>query len=194
MLDAILSPDWEYRYYSFNSKWAPDEMMAGMRNGSGDEYFISFNSAGAIIKGFDHESPMSPYATESQATWPGVLDDVPTEFQAFLTEPALSIQDTTFCIWREHSDSTWQTGKIRYPNTADPDGSEGLLFILDGDPKTYQALAEEYYEQKIDLAAVAHIYEHKPLTSEIVSRLNADFTIEELKEEIAEIGYPQGAT
>src|SRR6185369_15285801 len=84
MLDAILSPDWEYRYYSFNSNWAPDEMMASMRNGSGDEYFILFNSIGAIIKGFDHESPMSPSASQSQATWPGVLDDVPTEFQGFL--------------------------------------------------------------------------------------------------------------
>ncbi len=23
MLDAILSPEWVYRYYSFNSKWGP---------------------------------------------------------------------------------------------------------------------------------------------------------------------------
>ena len=39
MLDAIMSPEWEYRYYSFNSKWYESEMMASMRNGSGDEYF-----------------------------------------------------------------------------------------------------------------------------------------------------------
>jgi hypothetical protein len=194
MLDAILSPDWEYRYYSFNSNWAPNEMMASMRNGSGDEYFILFNSIGAIIKGFDHESPMSPYADESQATWPGVLDDVPAEFQGFLSEPAFSIQDTTFCIWRKHSDSTWQTGKITYPNAPDPDGSEGLLFILDSDPKTYHTFAEAYYEQEVELAAVEHIYEHKALTPEIITRLNADVTLEELKEEIEEIGYPKSAT
>ena len=30
MLDAILSPEWEFRYYSFNSKWAEGEMMASM--------------------------------------------------------------------------------------------------------------------------------------------------------------------
>lgn len=23
MLDGILCPEWEYRYYSFNSQWAP---------------------------------------------------------------------------------------------------------------------------------------------------------------------------
>src|ERR1044072_267162 len=80
MLDAIMSSDRDYRYYSFDSKWGKGEMMATMRDGSGDEYFILFNSAGAIIKGFAHESPMSPYANESRKVWPGVLDDVPAEF------------------------------------------------------------------------------------------------------------------
>ena len=37
-LDLILSPEWEDRYYSFNSRWDSNEMMASMRNGSGDEW------------------------------------------------------------------------------------------------------------------------------------------------------------
>jgi hypothetical protein len=77
MLDAIMSPDWEYRYYSFDSKWDLNEMMASMRNGQGDDFFILFNDNGAIIKGFDHESPMSPYANDPKRVWPGVLDEVP---------------------------------------------------------------------------------------------------------------------
>jgi hypothetical protein len=28
MLDAILSPEWQYRYYSFNAHWSAGEMMA----------------------------------------------------------------------------------------------------------------------------------------------------------------------
>ncbi|MEO6655099.1 MAG: hypothetical protein ABIO36_03375 [Pyrinomonadaceae bacterium] len=67
MLDAIMSPEWEYRYFSFNSKWADRERLASMRNGSGDEYYIWFGAIGAIIKGFDHESEMSPYATDKLA-------------------------------------------------------------------------------------------------------------------------------
>lgn len=39
VLDAILCPDWEYRYYSFNSRWGFGDEMASMRNGSGDEWF-----------------------------------------------------------------------------------------------------------------------------------------------------------
>src|SRR5919198_763652 len=125
MLDAIMSPEWEYRYYSFNSKWDEGEMMASMRDGVGDDYFILFGHRGAIIKGFEHESPMSPYLRESGEPWPGVLDDVPSEFQDFLTEPAFSIRDTTFCIWRRHTDPSWQVGEIDYPEEDDPDGSEG---------------------------------------------------------------------
>ncbi|MDQ4120401.1 MAG: hypothetical protein M3209_03035 [Acidobacteriota bacterium] len=190
MLDAIMSPEWEYRYYSFNSKWNKGEMMASMRNGSGDEYFILFNSHGAILKGFAHESPMSPFANEPPEVWRGVLDDVPIEFQGFLTEPAFSIEETTFCIWRRYSDVSWQIGNIDYPEDDNPDGSEDLLWILDGNPETYQYFAAEYYEQDIHLSAVQHIYEHKPLTDNIISELNADVSKRELRKDIKEIGYP----
>ncbi len=189
MLDAILSPVWEDRYYSFNSKWGKGEMMASMRNGSGDEYFIVFNQHGAIIKGFDHESPMSPYATNSGKIWPGILDGVPDEFSGFLSEPAFSMQDITFCYWRRHIDSSWQAGEICYPAGDDPDGSQGLLSILDSRADTYRDFAEEYYEKEVDIEAVEHIYSHRPLTPAILNMLNADISMEELRADMEEIGY-----
>jgi hypothetical protein len=192
-LDAIMSPEWESRYYSFNSKWGEREMMASMRDGSGDEYFILFNSHGAILKGFAHESPMSPDGTEAEKLWSGVLEDVPDEFKDFLSEPAFSIEDTTFCIWRRPCDSFWQVGKIDYPEGDDPDGAEDLLYMLDAKPSTYKEFAEEYYERAVDLAAVEHVYQQKPLTDEIIKMLNADVSKEDLQLDIEEIGYPDGA-
>jgi hypothetical protein len=56
MLDAIICPEWEYRYYSYNSRWSHGEEMASMRNSQGDEWFILFDSVGTAIKGLDHES------------------------------------------------------------------------------------------------------------------------------------------
>lgn len=194
VLDAIMSPEWESRYYSFNSKWGEGEMMASMNNGSGDEYFIMFNSHGAIIKGFAHESPMNSYGAESGRLWPGVLDDVPTKFQDFLSEPAFSIPYTTFCIWRKDTDSSWQVGSIDYPEGDDPDGSEDLLSILDGRPSTYKEFAEEYYEREIALSAVEDVYRHKPLTDEIIQKLNPDVSKGELRSDLEEIGYPGGAS
>lgn len=58
MLDAILSPEWEYRYYSFNQAWSDGGMMASMRNGSGDHWFAIFCAAGAAIHGLAHEAPI----------------------------------------------------------------------------------------------------------------------------------------
>lgn len=165
-------------------------MLASMRNSSGDDYFILFNAHGAIIKGFAHESPMSPYATDTGKPWPGVLDDIPTEFDNFLSEPAFSIGDVTFCLWRRYTDTSWQMGTIHYPAGRDPDGSEELLSILDGEPTTYSEFAEEYYEQDIDTVVIEHIYQHRPLTDDIISALNTDISSEELQADIEEIGYP----
>src|SRR5438874_2641179 len=115
MLDAILMPEWQYRYYSFNSQWAPGEQMASMRDGSGDEWFCLFESAGAALKGFDHESAMSPWGNDDHAIWKGVLDEVPPVFARFLNEPAFSMKDTTFCIWRTNQDAVWRVGAIEFP-------------------------------------------------------------------------------
>ena len=190
VLDTIMSPEWEYRYYSFNSKWGEAEEMASMRNGSGDDYFILFNSQGAIMKGFSHESPMSPWASDPMQVWPGVLDQVPSEFGEFLTEPAFSMSEITFCIWRRIEDGSWQTGHIQYPDDEDPDGSEWLLSILDGNPQTYQEFAEEYYERAVDLSSVTAIYEHRPLTLEIIRKLNPEASLSSLRSDLAEIAYP----
>lgn len=189
MLDAIVMDDWEYRYYSFDAHWGDNEMLASMRDGSGDSYFILFNSAGAVIKGFAHESTMAGYAADSGQVWPGVLDQVPEEFVQALNDPAFVREETSFCIWRKYDDSKWQIGKIEFPDEEDPDGSADLLFMLDGNPKTYQQWASEYYERPIPLDKVTEVYKHKPLTQQLVSSLNSDRLLDDLKSDLDEIGY-----
>jgi hypothetical protein len=63
--------------------------------------------------------------------------------------------------------------------------------MLDGNPATYQAWAEEYYERAIDHAAIAHVYEHQPLTSDRVRAINDAVELTDLAEDIEEIGYPR---
>jgi hypothetical protein len=116
MLDAILSPDWESRFYSFDSRWSPTDKMASMRDGSGNDYSIVFTAAGAYARGFDHESPMSPYRVTPLAPWPGLLDVVPEVFRPQVEEPAFSEPDgtprATVCFWRERADTEWKSGSI----------------------------------------------------------------------------------
>ncbi|MFJ5881417.1 hypothetical protein [Kitasatospora cineracea] len=196
MLDAILSPDWEDRYHSFNAGWADGEEMASMRNGSGDEYSIVFSAAGACVRGFDHEAPMSPYGDDGEP-WPGVIDEVPEAFRPFVAEPAFTDENdvpaVTACLWREAADDRWRHGAIDFPTGCpDPDGAAGLFALLvDRSPEAFQRFAEDYYEVHPDLEAVRDVYALRPLSRELVSSLNPEVTLADLAEDIAEIGYPQ---
>ncbi len=195
MLDAILSPEWEYRYYSFVAAWGPEEELASMRNGSGDDYAVVFSPAGAWVGVFAHESPMSPWALEPPRPWPGVLDTVPTAFRACVQEPAFILDGVPMvsaCLWRQTSDDCWRTGAIDFPaGREDPDGSEGLLeLLLDDSPEAYRRFAEDYYELRVDLAAVRQVYALRPLTQPLVTALNDQLSVADLAYDIAEIGYP----
>ncbi len=184
-IDSILCPEWEYRYFSFNASWTPEESLSSMRNGEGDDWLILFNRHGAIVKGFVLASAMA-----KNCPWPGVVDAVPDEFSGFADEPAFAIDKTTFCLWRRHSDPTWNVGRIEYPAGRDPDGSGKLLRFLDGNPATYQAWGEEYYGARLNPKAVEQIYRHERLTEFLVRSLNPKAKLRHLRPEIEEIGYP----
>jgi len=188
VLDAILSPDWEYRYYSFDSHWAEGEMMASMRNGSGDQWFALLSPAGVALHGLAHESAAFRHGSPLL----GIFDSLPREFHTnFLSEPAFDTANSTFCIWRRATDDRWSTGAVNLPPGEDPDGSAELLAILAGDPRHYVQFAAEYYERELDIGDVAAVYRHLPLTEGLVKRLNPKVDLESLRADMSEIGYPE---
>jgi hypothetical protein len=189
VLDAISSPEWDSRYYSYNANWSSDEEMGSMRNGCGDEFYVLFNSHGCFIKGFAHESAMSSWGTNEQKPWNGLLENVPSEFKSAVNEPAFSMDNISFCIWRAFTDNKWHIGAFDFADDDDPDGSEYLLELFDRKPSSYLAFAGDYFELELDLQLVESIYEHRPLNSEIVYRLNPDADLEQLKIDLIEIGY-----
>ena len=48
--DAIIEPEWEYRYFSYNSQWGQNEEMASMRDGSGGHWFVLFEPDNVAYK------------------------------------------------------------------------------------------------------------------------------------------------
>ena len=191
MLDAVMCESWDSRYCSFDSKWNVGEMLGTMRNGAGDEYYIYFSEYGAIIKGFDHESEMN-LCDEPEEVWKGVLDAVPSEFDNFLQDDAFPREYTTFCLWNLNNNPKWQTGQIEYPNDDEKaDGSNWMLFLLDGSPETYRDWAKTYYNKEICLETVKKIYSCEPLSEEMVVKLNPKRNFADLTGDIEEIGYPK---
>ncbi|MFD8327988.1 hypothetical protein [Streptomyces lydicus] len=196
MAEAVLTTDADRRH-GFNSRWSDTEELASMSNGSGDEYAVVFSPAGAYIRGFDHESPLTPYHHEDvPAPWPGVVDSVPEPFRRYVDEPAFTDEDgtpvVTVCLWRGAADEHWQAGPVEFPEGhPDPDGSGWLFGLLtDPTPEAFQEFAEDYYETAVDLRAVRQVYDLRPLDRELITALNPAASVERVVEAAVTIGYP----
>ena len=184
-MDAIISQEWQYRYYSFNSKWDTNERCLQMQNGSGEEMHILFLEDGCAINGFAHE-----YEQKDKAK---LTNNLPTIFNDFIFgEPVKSI-GTTFCLWTTEL-KNWQVGQLENFE----DNSEEMLNIFDGNPQTYIDWATEYYEEEgvlvesgIPLDTVTKIYNGQTLTKEMVLTIVEELEDwEQLETDLKEIGYP----
>lgn len=184
VLDAVMSPQWESRYYMFDVAWGEAERSASMRNGCGDQWNAILCAQGIALVGLAHESPGFTPGTPH----PGIFAELPEAFHDnLLHEPAFETADATFCIWRLLEDDRWHAGR----DLPDDDGSEALLTILDGEPQAYVDYAAEYFELEVSAADVAAVYEHRLLTAELVARLNPEADFAALEAELSEIGYPR---
>ncbi|MGI4833652.1 MAG: hypothetical protein ACRYFK_09350 [Janthinobacterium lividum] len=182
VLDAINSPEWEYRYYSYNPAWSASEALLEMRDGEGDQLLVLFRPEGCAVNGY--------LDADDQPDKAQLTRGLPAAFDDFLFgEPVASI-GTTFCLWYTPAHG-WQTGVLGSTD----DGSDELLAVFDNYPATYAAWATEYYTDETDrppitAAAVAPIYRHEVLTKAMVLALNPeldDFVA--LGAELQEIGY-----
>ncbi|MEU3406663.1 hypothetical protein ABZ766_22360 [Streptomyces sp. NPDC006670] len=174
VLDATMGGDPRFSRYSFDAAWAPGTEAALMDNGSGDDFSVLFTPAGVLVRGFDHESPMSPYGTDDEQVWPGVIDEVPAALRPLLDHPAfvdegLGVARVTACLWWETGGTAWRAGSaIDFPpGSADPDGSGHLFRLLtDRSPEAVQAHFEDYYERPVPLDTVRHVLAGHPLPPE----------------------------
>ena len=188
-LDLILSPDWQYRYYSFNSQWSPDERMASMRNGSGDEWWIVHHQSGwAALKGLDHES--AAWSEGGSELSEQLQQAIPSSYGDFATEPAFVWDTTSFAYvyWPERQSWSRANDGTEFSNLEA--GEDSLLGLLTAPASAYVAHAADYFERDLPLPAVEHIYAHRPISDEIVRQLNPEVRYSDIVAELEnEIGY-----
>ncbi|MDQ0605096.1 hypothetical protein QF037_009441 [Streptomyces canus] len=70
MLGAVLSPEWEFRYHSYDTQWAPSEELASMKDGSGNDYAVVFSESGVYAQATCHESAINAYRARRAAVLP----------------------------------------------------------------------------------------------------------------------------
>jgi len=159
MLDLVLTAHNQYSLPAFDYQphWAADAKMAKYDNGSGDDMFFFFQAGEAIIKGFDHESGISPYGNKEHNPWPGIYENVPAHWNQLLDDPAVVRGDVTFCLWTEKG--KWKSGKVKLPKVAAGagDGTEWMLNELLPDAEAYVQWAADYYDVNLKTSIVQAI-------------------------------------
>ncbi|MGC4896699.1 hypothetical protein [Micromonospora sp. DT31] len=191
--------DGGHPYYTYDAAWGPDE-AALMSNGSGDEWAVVFTPEGALIRVFDHESSMSPYADDDVELWPGLLDGLPAEFRRLVDEPAFCDEGqflATAVLWRLAGDDRWHAGAdIAFPplcgpyDHTGPDGSPMLEILCDDIVDGFVEFAGDYHESAVDRDAVAAVVAHLPLTEALVRAVNPQASLDEVRADVASMGYP----
>lgn len=169
LLDAILSPDGDSRYYSFDAAWAPGERMAAMRDGSGDDYFMVFTGELAFVKGFAHEHPRADPAA--------IFHGIPTALAPQLGEPAFSIAEVTYGGW--FADGAWTIRGDDY----------GQLAVPSGQVDVYCAHAAAYFERDVPRGAVGAILAGAPLDPALLAKVDPDRALADLAADLTQIGY-----
>ena len=182
VLDAILSQDWEYRYYSYNKDWAEDEEFFEMRDGDGDQMLVLFRPDGCVINGYAHEFEQPDKAQ--------LTNNLPAIFEEFIFGEPVNSVGTTFCLWTTEQ-RNWQTGEIEnHDNNA-----EEFLTVFDGNPQTYTDWAVTYFDEntidpsallKLATAIYAGQTLNKAMVLSVVNQLD-DWQL--LKTDLDEIGY-----
>jgi hypothetical protein len=187
MLDAIVSP--ELRSFEFHPAWAENEQMGAFKDTEGDCFFAWFSAQGAVVRGFAHESPMSPYRKNPPEPWVSLWDGLPASLSYPKTEPAFGGDDVTFACWTEGQDGLWTAGPVKPPTDKDPDGAESLLFGPFS--KGFHRWAEGYYDQKLASAAIEALgAKNRTLVSATVTALNPTFDLQAVENEAKALDWP----
>lgn len=171
LVDAIFSPEWEYRYFSFNSQWdsANKESMASFRDGQGNEYFILFSEHQVIAKVF---------ASEIRSNID--FNQIPDHFESFKNEVAFNLENHSYIFWSTENPLSFKIipeQLNKYP----------LLDFVVQNVEDYWLWAQDYYEVDINLEILKQVFNNLKITDDQLAILNPELTVEDLNDDISEI-------
>ncbi len=173
LADAILAEEWQYRYFSFNSKWSDTEEMASLRDGSGGEWFLWISGKLAGYKCVSPEDGLMPDLERIKET-------LPLEYNPFVNEPAFSMDQAT-CIWYL-KDSSWIKHGLSVKWLIDLDEVSGWT------AEDYHAWAVDYYEIEISLLDIKSLFENR-FSEELAIKMNPSVNLTDLLKDLQEIGF-----
>lgn len=188
IIDTLLCSNPLIRYHTFLENRFPGVDVGILDHGSGDRMYCILDATnGSLIKGFDHQSSMSPHAQQTFQTWPGIFEESPAELLGYLEAPEFDKIETTFCIWRKKQDQCWWQGE--FEESEEGEGSSALLDQIFLDAQSYYDWAKEYYQsQQIAIEPIVSIYDSCQLNHEQVTSINPNVDLNMVQSELAKMG------
>jgi hypothetical protein len=171
--DAILSPAWEFRYFSYDCNWGPGEETASLRNGEGGAWFVLFFGDRIGYKCISPGDGLIDTLAEIKAA-------IPKEFQSFLAEPAFYENEASRIMLFDNGE--WmEYGLDKIKNMLD------LETIGNWKAEDYRAWAREYYEREIELEPLQAVFDLR-ISDAVVKKLNPECSLKKLAKDLAGIG------
>ena len=174
MLDAIVEPDWEGRYYSFDAHWGAGEQLAQVRDGQGDWLAVLFVGDGAVMCGCCVRQPRPPASK--------LFRGLPKRYRWARAPDGFVAEEVNFCQWYDHG---WKRG-------AETRSELSELICLN--PDAYEKWGREYYEREFDREGLKAVFAQVPLTTALIQTLNPATTLNAARRAAKEIAYPMAKT
>jgi len=158
LCDAILSQDWEHRYFSFDSFWnvSSGEKLASCRNGEGQQVFLLFSYSGVYGNIIDSDIAHRANVVSVSYLSPN-----------FFKEPAFNISNSCAFFWNDTDSDSWSHDGIGFNET-------DLIRFYKSDYKKYHGWSEGYYEQEISEEAIKNIFSGQDINPSDLYLLNPD--------------------
>lgn len=185
VLDRIAGDD----RYSM-SPVEPDGFHLCYDHGSGDHLKLWFCPSGVLMTGFDHESPVSPYASNS--LWPGLYTGLPEglklwvsrsdgEAELFPNEEGQPLMEATWALWRPKGSSSWQCGPVKdYP---DHPAREGAWLL------NVYGLEHWNEERGIDEKQLVPFFDGQPVSDEDILGINSQADLPKVRKLMSDLLY-----
>jgi hypothetical protein len=169
------------------------ERNVRISSGSGDEGSVWLADAGCVVRGFDHESELSPWMAAKRRIWPGLLDGFPADLAEGPRLTAYDgVENLTFVLWW-HGDGPWQIGALppEDPTNSDMDGSHLLLNALVSDDGAL-AFLSEYYEADMPRDLLSRFRDNNTFDPRAIMDLPNRRPLDAISEELASLGIDVG--
>lgn len=154
-------------------------------DGIGNDAHIFFNDDRAVIRGFYHESDLSPYNLKNPKPFlDTIYRNIPGDLFGYIKDVS---DDVTFCMWCDRSGTWYENAHV-----SEDGGKANLFDYITDNAEEWISFAQDYYfeeEHTFDADAVDEVFKGAEITPELVLRINPYRNAEEAIEEILSYGF-----